>query len=99
MEKSKEYLAGHDCGLNGPNEKNCHYTLFSTPEKTADWERGKMDGEKDRLFKKPFAFQVEYIKDGELIKQRTRSRQWLTRLLDWQKRGVVSFIQIKNIYA
>lgn len=43
---AQEYQQGYDCGLNGPNAINSHFSLFSTPEKTSDWERGKKDGEK-----------------------------------------------------
>lgn len=38
------YNAGYDCGQNGPNTVNCHFSLFSTPENTMAWERGKNDG-------------------------------------------------------
>jgi len=48
MNKSKEYQAGYDAAINGPNTTNCHFSLFSTPEKTKEWERGKKDGEKKR---------------------------------------------------
>lgn len=40
------YDAGYDCGLNGSNTVNCHFGIFSTPEQTREWERGKADGEK-----------------------------------------------------
>lgn len=33
--------AGIDCAKNGANEDNCHFGWFSTPERTAEWERGK----------------------------------------------------------
>ena len=39
---------GFDCGYNGPDESNCHFTLFATPELTAAWERGKKRGEDKR---------------------------------------------------
>ena len=42
------YRAGLECGLYGPNETNCHFSLFSTREKTTDWERGKKAGEARR---------------------------------------------------
>lgn len=40
---------GYDAGKNGSNEKNCHFSLFSTPEKTVAWEKGKRraDDEKE----------------------------------------------------
>ncbi len=40
------YSAGYDCGMYGPNTRNCHFGWFRTPEMTKDWERGKKDGEK-----------------------------------------------------
>ena len=41
----ESYKMGYDCGKNGSNEINCHYTLFATPGSTAEWERGKADAE------------------------------------------------------
>lgn len=40
------YLAGKDCGLFGVSSFNCHFSYFSSPENTAEWKRGKRDGEK-----------------------------------------------------
>jgi len=40
------YRMGYDCGINGSNLTNCHFGIFSTPENTKAWERGKKDGEK-----------------------------------------------------
>lgn len=37
---------GYDCGKNRPNTENCHFSLFSTPERTKAWEEGKKAGEK-----------------------------------------------------
>lgn len=45
---SKSYQAGLDCGLHGPNERNCHFGLFCTPAHTREWERGKREGERIR---------------------------------------------------
>ena len=42
------YRAGYDCGKNGPNETNCHFEIFSTPQKTKRWELGKKDAEAGR---------------------------------------------------
>lgn len=39
------YGMGKDAGLNGANMTNCHFGIFSCPENTAEWERGKLDGE------------------------------------------------------
>lgn len=44
-EQTNAYKAGFDCGTNGPNEQNCHFTIFATRENTKEWERGKKDGE------------------------------------------------------
>lgn len=41
--KATVYMLGYDCGKNGPNEMNCHFSLFSTNELTREWERGKAD--------------------------------------------------------
>jgi hypothetical protein len=40
------YRAGFNAGMHGPTTFNCHYTWFSTAERTAEWGRGKKDGEK-----------------------------------------------------
>jgi hypothetical protein len=45
------YEAGYDCGMSGPNTKNCFYGFFSAPEKTAEWERGKFKAEQDKQAK------------------------------------------------
>ncbi len=44
--KSKEYLNGHDAGLNGPNTTNSHFSFFATKEQTRDWEAGNAAGKK-----------------------------------------------------
>ncbi len=41
------YKQGFDCGKNGANTTNCDYTIFSSPENTAEWEKGEADGEKE----------------------------------------------------
>ena len=38
------YEQGFDSGLNGANTTNCHFTLFSSPDKTRAWERGNHAG-------------------------------------------------------
>lgn len=43
---TKEFKAGFDCGLNGPNPTNSHFTFFATKEQTADWEAGQKEGRK-----------------------------------------------------
>jgi len=42
------YNLGYDCGINGPNLTNCNFKIFSTPENTKAWERGKKDGENSK---------------------------------------------------
>lgn len=46
--RSKEYAykMGLDCAKNGANEKNCHFSIFSSPENTRAWEKGEKDGKK-----------------------------------------------------
>lgn len=46
-QKLDPYAMGYDCGQNGPNTTNCHFGLFSTPERTRQWEQGKRDAERD----------------------------------------------------
>jgi len=41
------YEMGLDAGRNGPNQKNCHFTIFSKREYTDAWEKGKIEGEKE----------------------------------------------------
>lgn len=45
------YTMGYDCGLNGADEKNCHFSLFSSLENTKAWEAGKTQAEKDKAAK------------------------------------------------
>jgi len=35
------FAMGYDCEVNGPNERNCHFSLFAKPEYTKAWEDGK----------------------------------------------------------
>lgn len=39
------YKMGYDCGLNGSTLTNCAFGIFSSPENTKSWERGKKDAE------------------------------------------------------
>jgi len=41
MKSSKAYRLGFDCGMNGANDTNSHFSIFNTPEKTEMWEKGK----------------------------------------------------------
>ncbi len=45
------FTMGYDCGLNGADTKNCHFSLFSSPANTAAWEAGKAQAEKDKAEK------------------------------------------------
>lgn len=49
MTAQKAYDFGYDAGKNGPNTTNCNFAIFSTPEKTKAWERGKKAGESSKL--------------------------------------------------
>ena len=42
---SDPYEMGYDAGLHGPNLVNSHFSIFSTPEATREWERGKKAGD------------------------------------------------------
>ena len=46
--KTEEYIQGFDAGRYGANEKNCNFRLFSTPEKTREWEKGNKQGLKQK---------------------------------------------------
>jgi hypothetical protein len=47
MTINQSYRLGYDCGLNGPNTTNSHFSIFAKKENTAAWEKGKAAGEKD----------------------------------------------------
>lgn len=47
--KEAAYEAGVRCGIDGPNEGNCNFRFFSTPELLGAWEKGKADGEIQKL--------------------------------------------------
>lgn len=38
------YDLGYDAAVNGANEVNCHFGIFSTRERTSEWERGNRAG-------------------------------------------------------
>jgi len=42
------YRMGRDYAANGANEENCHFLLFSSPERTKEWERGRDDAKAGR---------------------------------------------------
>ena len=37
------YRMGRDYQANGPNQQNCYFRLFATPDHTRAWEKGKAD--------------------------------------------------------
>lgn len=41
VERTEAYKQGYDCGVNGANTTNCHFSIFSSKENTREWERGK----------------------------------------------------------
>jgi len=41
------YEMGKD-SIKGANIINCHFAIFSTHQKMKAWERGRMDGDKER---------------------------------------------------
>lgn len=47
VDKKLAFKMGYDCGHNGADEKNCHFSLFSKPELTKEWERGKRLAEQE----------------------------------------------------
>ena len=56
MELSKDdknycFRMGYDAEVNGASEMNCHFSIFSNPEKTKEWENGKAQAVNDKLNK------------------------------------------------
>lgn len=45
QDKEYAYKMGYDCGLNGSTLTNCDFHIFSSPENTKEWERGKKEAE------------------------------------------------------
>ena len=43
MTAKKAYEFGKDCAVNGANTTNCQISIFSAPEFTRAWERGKAE--------------------------------------------------------
>lgn len=39
------YLAGYDCGENGPDTVNSNFKWFSSADSTRSWEQGKLAAE------------------------------------------------------
>lgn len=50
-DKEYAYKMGYDCGLNGATLTNCAFNIFSSPENTKEWERGKKEAEQIKLSK------------------------------------------------
>lgn len=46
-ELAKCYELGYDCAVNGANTTNCHFSIFSSPDRTKAWEDGKKVGEQE----------------------------------------------------
>lgn len=42
------FVAGYNCSIYGANTKNCHYSLFASPELTKAWESGKEQAEMEK---------------------------------------------------
>lgn len=42
------YNMGYDCAINGADDINCHFSIFSTTENTKAWANGKKDGENEK---------------------------------------------------
>lgn len=45
MTTEQAYHLGYDCGKNGSNTTNSHFSIFSNPEFTKWWENGKRDAD------------------------------------------------------
>lgn len=45
---TEAYAMGVDCGLHGANLVNCNFKIFSSPENTKAWERGKAEAEQTK---------------------------------------------------
>ena len=41
MDEETAHKLGKDCKENGANTTNCNFAIFSKPEFTKAWERGK----------------------------------------------------------
>jgi|GEM_PF-5113668 len=40
------YKMGFNCGFYGPNQENCHFSIFSSPRNAQAWEDGKRAAER-----------------------------------------------------
>jgi len=50
-DKNYCYRMGYDAEVNGASENNCHFSIFSSAEKTQEWEKGKSQAVLDKLYK------------------------------------------------
>lgn len=41
ISRKEAYKRGYDCGINGANETNCLFSIFSSKENTKAWEQGR----------------------------------------------------------
>lgn len=55
------YEAGFDAGNTAPNDSNCHFGWFSSPERQREWERGNADGKR---LKASFPAKPDQQKEG-----------------------------------
>lgn len=44
--KTESYKGGFDSVVNGADESNCNFSLFSTPQLKREWEHGVSEGKK-----------------------------------------------------
>lgn len=42
------YKMGYDYEMNGANETNCHFSIFSSKENATAWEAGKREAVQDK---------------------------------------------------
>lgn len=61
------YKMGKDCALNGANTTNCHFTIFSTWQKTIAWEQGQSAGEASKNDEQEYWHDKDPRHDGETI--------------------------------
>ena len=47
-DKKYAYEMGVDCATSGANTTNCNFSIFTSKENTAEWERGKRDGKEHK---------------------------------------------------
>jgi len=50
--ETEEYRQGFDAGMHKVHVGNCNFTLFLTPKKKNDWERGYANGKAAKRLEK-----------------------------------------------